>query len=138
MKKQIVYTLGVWDLIHVGHLNIIKTARRFGDFLIVGVCCDDLVTSQKGRPPTINEYNRMEMVRSIRYVDDVFLYTDPDQTKQLKLFQPDIFVIGEDFGSQGVPEHQLAISHAISNNIEIKRVNRLEGISSTYIKRHLG
>ena len=135
--NHVVYTPGVWDLIHVGHLNIIKTAKRCGDFLIVGVCSDDLVRLHKGVSPTINEHNRSEMIRSIKYVDDVFIYTDPDQTTQLKLFQPDIFVIGEEFGKQGVPEHELAISYAIGNDIQIKRVDRLHGVSTTHIKNSI-
>ena len=135
--KQIVYTPGVWDLLHVGHLNIIKTAKRLCDFLIVGVCCDKLVKLHKGQFPTINEHNRSEMIRAIKYVDDVFVYTDADQTTQLKLFQPDIFVVGEEFGSQGVPEHETALMFASENGIEIKRVNRLKGISTTSIKSNI-
>ena len=65
------YTTGVFDLFHVGHLNILKHARSMCDRLIVGVTTDELALQLKGRSPVISFSERVEIVNSIRYVDEV-------------------------------------------------------------------
>jgi len=72
MKKyKIGYTTGVFDMFHIGHLNVIKNAKLFCDYLIVGVSTDDVVRKNKNKTPIIPYENRIEIVKAIRYVDKV-------------------------------------------------------------------
>ena len=72
MKKyKIGYTTGVFDLFHIGHLNILKNAKDKCEYLIVGVSTDEIVTSYKGKKPVIPFEERLEIVKSIKYVDEV-------------------------------------------------------------------
>jgi glycerol-3-phosphate cytidylyltransferase len=132
--KKIVYLPGVWDLLHVGHLNVIRRASLFGDYLIVGVCNDEIAMETKKHNVVINQRDRADLLLGIKYVDEVFIYENVDQSEQLKMLTPDIFAIGEDFGEQGVPEHELALIYCKENNITIKRIPRLKGISTSKIK----
>lgn len=132
--KKVVYTPGVWDIIHVGHLNVLKRAKLCGDYLIVGVCSDRLVLEHKKQLPVINQQQRAEIIGALKYVDEVYIYDNPDQISQLKLFNVDIFVVGEQFGFQGVPEHTNALDYCTKNNIPVVRVNRYPDLSSSIIK----
>ncbi len=73
MGKLIGYTQGTYDMFHIGHLNLIKNAKRRCDYLIVGVNTDELVESYKHKRPIIPLAERAEIVRAIRYVDEVLI-----------------------------------------------------------------
>ncbi len=79
MGERLGYAPGVFDLFHVGHLNILRRAREHCDRLVAGVCTDDLVVHLKGRPPVVPLSERLEIVRSVRYVDDTFVATVDDK-----------------------------------------------------------
>ena len=81
---MIVYTPGVFDLFHIGHLNVIRRAKLCGDHLIVGVCCDRLVHQSKEEFPIVREYDRAEIVRELKCVDEVIIYEDINQTNMIK------------------------------------------------------
>lgn len=95
---QIVATFGVWDLLHIGHLNILKRAKRLGDKLIVGVASDEITAIHKGRIPVIPLEQRMRIVEAIRCVDVTIPYFDLDFTNALGGLDIDILVVGEDWG----------------------------------------
>ena len=69
--KKIGYTTGVFDLFHIGHLNILKRAKLECDYLIVGITTDELALSAKKQKPVIPFQERMEIVESIKFVDEV-------------------------------------------------------------------
>ena len=132
MRKRIVYIPGVWDMLHIGHLNILKRAKLRGDWLIVGVCSDRLVRDTK-KEPIVNQSWRAEMLESLKIVDEVFIYDDLDQTYAIELFKADVFAVGEDFGNY--PEHKKALDFCELSSIEVTRIKRFPGISSTEIKQ---
>lgn len=96
MKKVI--TFGTFDVFHVGHVNILERARTFGDELIVGVSSDNLNFSKKGRYPIYNEKERMKIISSLRFVDQVFLEESLELKKEyIKKYNADILIMGDDW-----------------------------------------
>lgn len=96
-KRVIGYTAGVFDLFHVGHLNIIQRASAGCDYLIVGVSTDDLAAELKGRPPVVPLVERMEIVQSIRGVDHVVPQVDLDKVQAWRNLRFDIIFVGDDW-----------------------------------------
>jgi len=90
------YTSGVYDLFHIGHLNLLKNAKSLCDKLIVGVTSDELV-SYKNKKSVINHHERMEIVRSIKYVDAVVPQEDMDKFKMWERLKFDIMFVGDDW-----------------------------------------
>lgn len=132
-----VYIPGVWDLFHIGHLNVIKKASQLGENLIVGVCADQTVKETKGSLPAICQDARAALITSIRYVNKVIIYSNVDQIDQLTTLRPSIFAIGEDYGKQGLTQHGRAFEFCYNNDISIKRIPRLKGVSTSEIKRKI-
>ncbi|WP_407731296.1 adenylyltransferase/cytidyltransferase family protein [Pseudocitrobacter faecalis] len=96
MKKVI--TFGTFDVFHVGHVNILKRASDFGDQLIVGVSSDALNFSKKQRYPVYSQEERVEIISSLRFVDDVFLEESLEQKLDyIKKYEADILVMGDDW-----------------------------------------
>ena len=97
MKKiTIGYTSGVYDLFHVGHLNMLRNAKSLCDKLIVGVTTDELV-SYKNKKSVIPFHERMEIVRNIKYVDTVVPQEDMDKMKQWDKLKFDVMFVGDDW-----------------------------------------
>jgi len=96
MKKIIGYTTGVYDLFHVGHLNLLRNAKNFCDKLIVGVTTDDLV-KYKNKKAVIPYEERSEIVRSIKYVDVVVPQENMDKFSHWEKYKFDIMFVGDDW-----------------------------------------
>lgn len=90
------YTAGVYDLFHVGHLNLLRNAKAMCDKLIVGVSTDELV-AYKYKKAVINFTERMEIVRSIRYVDAVIPQETMDKLETWKKLKFDVMFVGDDW-----------------------------------------
>ncbi|MFJ8588907.1 adenylyltransferase/cytidyltransferase family protein [Streptomyces sp. NPDC093595] len=95
--ERIGYAPGVFDLFHVGHLNILRRAREHCDRLVAGVCSDDLVVLLKGRPPVVPLTERLEIVRSIRYVDETYVATADDKIAVWNDVGFDVIFKGDDW-----------------------------------------
>ena len=89
------YTTGVFDLFHIGHLNLLKNAKGLCDKLIVGVTVDELVT-YKGKRALIPFEDRIEIVRSCKYVDAVVPQYDMDKLSACKKIGADVLFVGDD------------------------------------------
>jgi glycerol-3-phosphate cytidylyltransferase len=96
-KQIVVLAAGVWDLFHIGHLNLLRNAKGLGDKLIVAVSTDECVLEWKRKKPVIPYQERAEIVRSIKYVDCVVPQYSYDKTKLLQTLKPDILVAGDDW-----------------------------------------
>lgn len=97
MKKRIGYTTGVFDMFHIGHLNILKQAKKHCDFLIVGVSTDELCETYKKKKPIIPFDERIEIVRSIKYVDYVIPQTNRDKFIAWEELHFDVLFVGDDW-----------------------------------------
>ena len=91
------YTTGVFDMFHVGHLNIIRRAAAACDRLVVGVTTDELAMERKGRAPIIPFDERVEIVRACRHVDEVVAQTDMDKLKAWEEVGFDVMFVGSDW-----------------------------------------
>lgn len=90
------YTTGVFDLFHIGHLNMLKNAKSMCDKLVVGVTTDDLV-SYKNKKAVIPFDERIEIVRSIKYVDAAVAQSDMDKMDAWKRYKFDLMFVGDDW-----------------------------------------
>lgn len=98
MKKyKIGYTTGVYDMFHIGHLNILKKAKEQCDYLIVGVSTDELAESYKHKKPVIPFEERIEIVKAIKYVDKVIPQTTMDKYPAWEQEHFDVIFHGDDW-----------------------------------------
>ncbi|WP_059008779.1 adenylyltransferase/cytidyltransferase family protein [Streptomyces specialis] len=97
MPHTVGYAPGVYDLFHVGHLNVLRHARSRCDYLVAGVVSDEMAELAKGRPPVIPLVERLEIVRSIRYVDAAFVETVPDKLDTWQQVRFDVLFKGDDW-----------------------------------------
>lgn len=98
MKKyKIGYTTGVFDLFHIGHLNILKKSKEYCDYLIVGVSTDEVVEQYKGRKPVIPFEERLEIVNSIKFVDLAVPQETMDKLEALEKYNFDVMFHGDDW-----------------------------------------
>ncbi len=128
------YTAGVFDLFHIGHLNLLRNARGMCDKLIVGVTSDELAT-YKGKYPLIPFEDRIEIVRSLRCVDAAVAQTDMDKLKMCQKLQAKIMFVGDDwYQSPRWEEYEKEFAEA---GIKIMYFPRTQGVSSTQISKAL-
>lgn len=95
--KKIGYTTGVFDMFHIGHLNILRRAKMECDYLIVGVTTDELSISNKNKKPIIPLLERMEIVRNIKFVDEVVPQVNYDKKQAWQNLKFDIMIVGDDW-----------------------------------------
>lgn len=125
------YTAGVYDLFHVGHLNILKNAKGLCDKLVVGVTTDELV-SYKGKHALIPFEDRAEIVRSIKYVDAVVPQSDMDKLTMCKKLGASILFVGDDwYETEKWKEYERQFQEA---GIKIIYFPYTKGVSSTIIR----
>jgi len=93
----VVYTAGVWDLFHRGHLNILWQSRKLGDILVVGVVSDWGVVAYKDREPIDNIWERMRTIQELPWVDLVMQQETTDPSDNLRRILPDVFTHGSDW-----------------------------------------
>lgn len=132
---MIVYTVGTFDLLHVGHLALLQYCKSLGGELAVGVASDRVVNSYKPNVPVIPLEQRMEMLKALSCVDIVRSYDELEYVSGCKEVGADIFVIGEDWGSK---PHNLAVeSYLKSAGKQIKQVLYNPRTSSSTIKKNV-
>lgn len=128
------YTTGVYDLFHIGHLNLLKNAKGMCDKLIVGVTVDELV-QYKGKNAMIPFEDRIEIVRSIKYVDAAVPQYDMDKLKACKELGATMLFVGDDwYGTEKWKKYELEFA---KEGIQIIYFPYSRGISSTRISEAL-
>ena len=135
-KKQPVigYTTGVYDLFHIGHLNLLKNAKGMCDKLIVGVTVDELV-AYKGKQAMIPFEDRIEIVRSIKYVDAAVPQYDMDKLTACKKLGASYLFVGDDwYGTEKWIEYEKEFA---KEGIQIVYFPYTKGVSSTRISEAL-
>ena len=133
MKKyKIGYTTGVFDMFHIGHLNILRRAKERCDYLIVGVTTDDLCKKRKNKLPVVPQ---VEIVSSIKYVDKVVLQEDMDKLQAVKSLNADVVFVGSDW--QGTKAWQEYEKQFMQVNCDVVYLSHTDGISSTILRDRL-
>ena len=123
------YTTGVFDMFHIGHLNILRRAKEQCEFLIVGVSVDALVIEYKKKKPTIQFEDRVAIVEAIKYVDRVVPQTSMDKTKAWDNLRFDVIFHGDDWKGSNMYDKIEAELKAIG--VDMVFLPHTEGISST-------
>jgi glycerol-3-phosphate cytidylyltransferase len=130
--KKIGYTTGVFDLFHIGHLNILKRARLECDYLIVGITTDELAMSVKGEKPFIPFEERMEIVESIKFVDEVVPQTSYNKMEAWNKLKFDRMFVGDDW--KGTKEWIQIEKDFSKYNVEIIYFSYTTHTSSTILR----
>ena len=134
-SKIIGYTTGVFDMFHIGHLNILRRAKEQCDYLIVGVSTDELVLHDKNKRPVIPFEDRCEIVKAIRYVDEVVPQIDKNKFAAWEKFHFDKMFVGSDW--KGTPQWNGFEKQFASVDVEIVYLSHTDGISSTILREKL-
>ena len=119
--KQVVFTNGHFDLLHVGHLRYLQGARRLGDILVVGVNDDAMTTARKGAGrPILPEAERAELLAGLECVDYVAIFPEPTAERCVDLLRPDVYVKGGDYGPGGadLPEARIVAKYGGESRFE--------------------
>lgn len=129
------YTTGVFDMFHVGHLNILKKAKEQCDYLIVGVSTDELVVHDKNKVPVIPFENRCKIVAAIRYVDRVVPQVDKNKFAAWEKYHFDKMFVGSDWqGTAAWNEYEKQFAPV---GVEIVYLKYTDGISSTILREKI-
>lgn len=125
MKKyKVGFVCGFFDIIHDGHINILKYAKAQGDKLIVAVGTDEFMKIRKGRKPVLTYYQRIRILQSIKYVDEVVPENDLDKIAAYKKYRFDAMFAGDDHIDEKV-------------YIESTRILKEKfGVDTIYVKRN--
>lgn len=132
------YTTGVFDMFHIGHLNILRRAKELCDYLIVGVSTDELVEHDKHKRPIIPFEERCEIVKSIRYVDEGVPQVNKDKLGAYRRLPRkfNLMFVGSDW--QGTPAWEIFESQFDPLGVKIIYLPHTDGISSTSLREKLG
>lgn len=128
MRKVITY--GTFDLLHAGHINLLRRAKELGDYLIVVVSTDEFNWNEKRKKCYFSYEERKKLVEAVRYVDLVIPEENWDQKiSDVKEYHVDTFVMGDDWKGK---------FDFLKDYCEVIYLPRTEGISTTKIKQDLG
>ena len=122
-------TFGTFDVFHVGHIRVLQRAAALGDRLVVGVSADALNLAKKGRAPVYSQEERMEIVASLRVVDEVFVEESLEQKRDYIIEHgADVLVMGDDWAGK---------FDWVSDVCEVVYLPRTPSVSTTGIIEHI-
>ncbi|MCB5177901.1 adenylyltransferase/cytidyltransferase family protein [Streptomyces antimicrobicus] len=129
------YAPGAYDLFHIGHLNILRHARSQCDYLVAGVVSDEMAERAKGRRPMIPLVERLEIVRSVKYVDAAFVETVPDKVETWRQVRFDVLFKGDDW--RGTPKGDKLEADFAAVGVDVVYFPYTVHTSSTQLRRAL-
>ena len=132
-QRIIGYTTGVYDMFHIGHLNVIKNAKAQCDYLIVGVSTDELVQKEKNKTPVIPFEERLELVRALKYVDDAVPQNDKNKMGAWERIHFNKMFVGSDW--KGTEVWKMYEKQFEAVGVEIIYLPYTDGISSTQLTK---
>lgn len=132
---RIGYTTGVFDMFHIGHLNILKRAKEQCDYLIVGVSTDELVQNYKNKTPIIPFEERKAIVEAIKYVDRVVPQKNRDKYSAYEEYKFNVMFVGDDW--KGKPLFEEVEKKFKEVGVEVVYFPYTKGTSSTILKEKL-
>jgi len=134
--KKMVFTNGVFDILHVGHVRYLNQARELGELLVVGLNSDTSARSLGKGPgrPVNNEQDRAEVLRSLRSVDSVIIFDDPTPERLIRALHPEVHVKGGDYRIEDLPEARAVAEYGG----EVRILPLVPDISTTQILERLG
>lgn len=110
---------GCFDILHIGHIKLLKYAKSLGHKLIVGINSDKSVKLLKGKlRPINNETERKEFLLSIKYVDEVFIFNEKNAVNFLKQVKPDFYIKGGDYNLKNMNQDELSYLQSINSSIK--------------------
>ena len=128
--KQVVFTNGCFDILHVGHIRYLSAARGEGDLLVVGINSDASVREIKGdNRPIVPQDQRAEVLAALWCVDFVTLFNEPDPLNLIRMLKPDILVKGEDWPEENIIGADVVKAHGG----RVARMKFVPGASTTDI-----
>ena len=128
--KRVVFTNGVFDILHIGHLTYLEEAGNLGDILVVGVNSDASVKVNKGDKRPINsEKNRAYVLLGTKFVDYAVIFDEKTPEKLLDVLKPDVHVKGGDYKKEDLPETKIVEG----NGGEVKILSFVDNVSTTQI-----
>lgn len=132
--EKIVFTNGVFDLVHRGHVDYLAKARDLGDRLIIGVNTDTSVSRLKGpHRPIQDEYSRMLILASFEFVDAVILFGDQTPYELIKMVQPDVLVKGSDYKAEDIVGYDIVTA----KGGQVKTIDFIPGFSTSLIEKKI-
>lgn len=132
--KQVVFTNGCFDILHVGHMTYLEEAKEFGDYLFVGVNSDESVKRLKGPTRPINsEDDRAELLAGLKAVDYTVIFTEDTPVELIGELKPSIHVKGGDYRKEDLPETKVVESYG--GRVEI--VSLVEGKSTSNVVKKI-
>ncbi len=136
MKKYYIgYTAGVFDMFHIGHLNLLRQAKAHCEILVVGVNSDALVKEYKNKETVIKEEERRDIIASIRCVDKAVIVDSLDKMEALQKYKYDVLFIGDDW--KGNPRWNETEAQMKAQGVDVVYLSRTQGISSTELRQKL-
>ncbi|MCX4722502.1 adenylyltransferase/cytidyltransferase family protein [Streptomyces sp. NPDC090052] len=134
-RHRVGYAPGAYDLFHIGHLNILRHARSQCDYLVAGVVSDEMAERAKGRRPMIPLVERLEIVRSVKYVDAAFVETVADKVETWRQVRFDVLFKGDDW--RGTAKGEKLERDFAAVGVEIVYFPYTVHTSSTQLRRAL-
>ena len=132
IKKVKVLTSGVFDILNLGHINILTQARSLGDYLICCVQDDASAFKSKGEKPILSIDERVDQIKAFSFIDEVVVYSDVDQRSVWKKLNPNIIVQGDDYIHS--VDRTEALKYIKANHIRLILLPRTKDISTSIIK----
>ncbi|MDF2146465.1 adenylyltransferase/cytidyltransferase family protein [Knoellia sp. p5-6-4] len=129
MSTRTVITFGTFDVLHVGHIRVLKRAAEFGDRLVVGVSADELNIKKKGRAPVFDQDERLEILSSLKMVDEVFLEESLEKKRDYIVeHNAQVLVMGDDWAGK---------FDWVSDVCEVVYLPRTPSVSTTGLIEHI-